>query len=65
MPSVFADLTAPPPHPLLDGYMIDPSAVVELSGLGALAPLEDFVASDDALQWSDVLPFVRQVGWGE
>ncbi|GIL82608.1 hypothetical protein Vretifemale_11478, partial [Volvox reticuliferus] len=44
-----------------DGFVIDPSAVVDLTDLDALAPLEEFVRQDPQIAWADVLPFFRQV----
>ncbi|GFR45315.1 hypothetical protein Agub_g6645, partial [Astrephomene gubernaculifera] len=51
----------PNPAPSLDGFAFDPSAVVDLTALGALAPLEQFVREDPEIEWSDVMPFFRQV----
>ncbi|GFR45317.1 hypothetical protein Agub_g6683, partial [Astrephomene gubernaculifera] len=51
----------PNPAPSLDGFAFDPSAVVDLTALGALAPLEQYVREDADIEWSDVIPFIRQI----
>jgi len=49
-------------NPLLyDGWVIDPTSIVDISTLGGLQPLDTFISNDEDIDWTDITRFMREV----